>query len=42
MTIKNVLNVAQFQLRKMVGKMVFKDINVMIVNIDLEVKSEIN
>jgi hypothetical protein len=42
MTIKNVPNVAQFRLRKMVGKMVFKDINALVVNIDLEAKREIN
>ena len=42
MTIKNVPNVTRFQLRKMVKKMEFKDINAPIVNIDLEAKNEIN
>jgi len=42
MTIKNVPNVTQFQLRKTVEKMEFKDINVLIANIVLEVKNEIN
>ena len=42
MTIKNVLNVTQFLLRKMVKKMEFKDTNVPNVNIDLETKAKIN
>ena len=42
MTIKNVLNVTQFLLRKTAKKMAFKDTNALIVNIDLEVKREID
>lgn len=42
MTIKNVPNVTQFQLRKMVKKIEFKDTNVTFAIIDSETKREIN
>ena len=42
MTIKNVPNATQIQLRKTVEKMEFKDTNVMIVNIDFVTKLKIS
>ena len=42
MTIKNVPNVTQFQLRKTVEKMEFKDTNALIATIDFVTKLRIN